>query len=92
MPVGIHLLNKALYHKFRGIEVRNHAIPHRSHSADIGAGTLVHQFGLVTQGHNLAGYIVESNNARLIENYLVILKNDRIGRSEVNCEFLCQEG
>ena len=89
LVLGVHLLDEAADHHLRGIEVGDHAVPEGTHGLDAGVGTLVHELGLLADGYALAGIIVDGDYAGLVENDLVVLEYDGIGRAKVHCQLLC---
>ena len=88
---GIHLLDEAADHHFRGVEVCNDAIPQGTHRLDAGIGFLVHEFGLLTQGNAFAGLVVDGHYRGLVQGNLVILENDGVGGTQVDSQFLIQK-
>ena len=87
---GLHLLNHAAQHELRGVEVGNHAVLERTDGLDVRIGLLVHLAGLMTDGDHLAGVHVEGHDGGLVHHDLAVIDYQRIGRSEVDGQLLCQ--
>ena len=73
------------------VEVRDHAVTQRTDGADAGVRLLMHELGLLAEGDALVGGIVDGDDGGLVQNDLVVLENDRVGRAKVHCELLVQE-
>ena len=89
--LAVDLLDEALYHHFRGVEVGDHAVPQRAYGLDARIAAFVHQLGLLADGDALAGIVVDSHYAGFVQHYVVVLVDDGVGRSEVYCEFLVEK-
>ena len=90
MARGLHLLDHAAQHQLRGVEVGDHAVLERADRLDILVGLAVHLAGLVTDRHQLAAVEVEGHDRRFVHHDLPVMDNDRIGRPQVDRQFLCQ--
>ena len=65
--------------------VRNNAVAQRMHSDDIAGGTAQHIPCLCAHLQDFAGILVHSNHRGLpYNNALITLKDQHIGRSQVN--------
>ncbi|CCX54574.1 unknown [Bacteroides sp. CAG:1060] len=85
------LLDEASYHHLRSIEVCNDTIAQRADGLHAGVDLLMHQFGLLTKSDAFPRIVIYCYDTRLVQDNLIILINDRVGRSEVNCQFLIKK-
>ena len=91
VTLAVHLFDESADHHFRCIEVGDHTVAKGTYGLDPGVGTLLHQFGLLPNGDALVGIVVDGDDTRFVQHDFVILVDDGIGRSEVDCQFLIQK-
>ena len=88
--LAVDLFDEAADHHLRRIEVGDNAVPQRPHGADAGVGAVVHQLGFLPYGDAFV-IVVDCNYARLVQHNLVVLVDDGVGSSEVDCQLLIQK-
>ena len=66
------------------------AVLERADRLDIRIGLLVHLAGLMTDGNEFSGMYVECHDRRFVDDDLAVVDDQRVGRSEVDRQFLCQ--
>ena len=88
---AVYLFDESPNHHLGSVEVRNHSVLQRPYSLDFRVFLSLHRFRLLSQRNGFSGHDVDCNNARFVQNNLVVLEYDSVRRSEVNREFLSQE-
>ena len=91
VTLAVNFLDEAADHHLRRVEVGDHAIAQRPDGLDAGVCPFLHQLGFLAYSDTLVGIIVNGYDARLVQHYLVILIDDGVGRSKVDCQFLIQK-
>ena len=87
---GLDFLDHAAQHQLRGIEIGDHAVLQRPDRLDVRVGLFVHLARLVADGDHLARMHVEGHDRRFVDNDLAVIDYQRVGRSEVDGQLLCQ--
>ena len=87
---GLDLLDHAAQHQLRGVEVGDHAVFERTDGLDVRVGLLVHLAGLLADGHEFARVDVQGHDRRFVDDDLAVVNYQRVGRSEVDGQLLCQ--
>ena len=77
-------------HQFCRIEISDHAIFQRTDCTNILMGFTMHLAGLLTDSHQLTGMLVDRHDRRLIDNDFAVVYDNRVGRTQVNGQLLCQ--
>ena len=82
---AVHLLDEVPQHLLGRLEVGDHAVLHRPDGGDVVRRTADHPLGLVADGEDLAGGVVERDHARLVEQDPAAADVDqRVGGPEVD--------
>ncbi len=87
---GLDLLDHAAQHELRSVEIGDHAVLERTDGLDVGVRLFVHAPRLVTDSHQTARMDVQRHDRRFVDHHLAVIDNQRIGRTEVNRQLLCQ--
>ena len=85
---GVHLLYEAADHHFRCVEVCDNAVTERAYGFDSGVCLLMHELGFLAKCDAFSGLVVNGDDGGFVQHYLVILEDDGVGGSKVNCQFL----
>ena len=89
--LAVDLLDESSDHHLGGVEVCDDTVTERTDGLDARIRPFVHQLRLLADGDAAAGMVVNGDDTWLIENDLVVLEDDGVGCSKVNCQFLCQK-
>ena len=87
---SLDFLDHAAQHQLRGVEVGDHAVFERTDGFDVRVGLLVHLAGLLADGHEFARVDVQRHDRRFVDDDLSVVNYQRVGRSEVDGQLLCQ--
>ncbi len=87
---SLDLLEHPAQHELGSVEVGDDAVFQGADGLDIGVGLLVHVARLAADGDQLAGMDVERDDGRFVDNDLAVIEDERIGRTEVDGQLLCQ--
>ena len=87
---GLDLLDHAAEHEFRGVEVGDDAVFERADGLDVRVCLLVHLAGLLSDCDEFSGVDVEGDDRRFVDDDLPVIDYQRIGRTEVDGQLLCQ--
>jgi len=60
-------------------------------AADVFVGLAVHHHGTLADGYDLLRVALHGDDGRLVDDYLVVVYDNRVGRTEVNGDFLVQK-
>ena len=87
---GLDFANHATQHHLGSIEVGNHATLQWANGAEVGVGTADVWLRSTSQRLQLSGLNIHRHHRWLIYHNFIVVNNQRIGRSEVNRQLLCQ--
>ena len=85
-----YFLNHAANHLLGGVEVGNNAVAQRAYGGNALVHLAVHLAGGLAYGDGLHRLGVEGYHTRLINHNLVVVDDDGVGSSQVDCNFLSE--
>ena len=84
-------LDHLAHHVFGGLEVGDDTVAKRADGLDVFVGLAVHHHGTFADGDDLLRVALHGDDGRLVDYHLVVVYDNRVGRTEVNGDFLVQK-
>ena len=86
-----HLFDELAHHAFSGLKVGNNPVFHGADGLDVFGGFALHEHGVLAHGQHPAGGTFEGNDGGFVHHHLVVIHDNRVGRTKVNRDFAGHE-
>ena len=80
-------LDHLAHHVFGGLEVGDDTVAQWADGLDVLVGLTMHHHGALADGDDLLRVALQGHNGGLVNDYLVVVYDNRIGRTQVNSDF-----
>ena len=73
------------------MEVGDDTVAQRADGLDVFVGLAVHHHGALADGDDFLRVALQGHDGGLVNDYLVVVYDDRVGRTKVNSDFFVEE-